>query len=40
VELGHRHAPFLGEHTFDVAAELLGLDEAAAAEKMGDGLFS
>jgi crotonobetainyl-CoA:carnitine CoA-transferase CaiB-like acyl-CoA transferase len=40
VELGHRHAPFLGEHTFEVAAELLGLDEAAAAEKMGDGLFS
>jgi crotonobetainyl-CoA:carnitine CoA-transferase CaiB-like acyl-CoA transferase len=39
VELVYVHSPYLGEHTFEVAAELLGLDADAAAQRMADGLF-
>ncbi|MGE0730514.1 MAG: CoA transferase [Acidimicrobiia bacterium] len=40
IELTYTHAPYLGEHTFEVAAELLGMDAEAVAEAMGSGLFS
>ncbi len=33
-------ASYAGEHNFEVYHELLGMDEAAVAEAMGDGLFS
>lgn len=33
-------AAYVGEHNFEVYGELLGWDEAAVAEAMGDGLFS
>jgi crotonobetainyl-CoA:carnitine CoA-transferase CaiB-like acyl-CoA transferase len=31
---------YVGEHNFEIYGELLGLDEVAIAERMGDGLFS
>ncbi len=37
--IDYRHSPYLGEHTFEVAAELLGLDDGQVAEGIGDGLF-
>jgi crotonobetainyl-CoA:carnitine CoA-transferase CaiB-like acyl-CoA transferase len=40
IELRYAHSPYLGEHSFEVAGELLGLDEAAVAERIGDGLFT
>lgn len=39
VELTYRPSPFLGEHNFEVYGELLGWDEIAVAEAMGDGLI-
>jgi hypothetical protein len=37
----YRVAPgYVGEHNFEVYGELLGLDEAAIAEGMADGLFT
>ncbi len=38
--LTYRASPYLGEHNFEVYAELLGLDEGEIAERMGDGLFT
>ncbi|HZR84871.1 MAG TPA: CoA transferase [Candidatus Binatia bacterium] len=35
-----RASPAFGEHTFEVCAELLGLDEATIAEGIADGLFA
>ena len=32
-------SPFLGQHNFEVFGELLGWDEAAVAEAMGDDLI-
>ncbi|MPY94702.1 MAG: hypothetical protein GEV08_17055 [Acidimicrobiia bacterium] len=40
IELAYVHSPYLGEHTFEVAGELLGLEEAEVAERIGEGLFS
>lgn len=40
VELSYRPSPYLGEHDFEVYGELLGWDEAAVAEAIGDGLFT
>ena len=40
IELTYAHSPYLGEHTFEVYEQLLGLDTAEIAERMGDGLFS
>ena len=31
---------YVGEHNFEVYAELLGLDAGAVAEAMGEGLFT
>ncbi|MCP5025786.1 MAG: CoA transferase [Actinomycetia bacterium] len=39
VELNYGPSPFLGEHNFEVYGELLGWDEVAVAEAMGDGLI-
>jgi crotonobetainyl-CoA:carnitine CoA-transferase CaiB-like acyl-CoA transferase len=38
--LVYRGSPYLGQHNFDVYARLLGLDDGAIAERMGDGLFT
>jgi crotonobetainyl-CoA:carnitine CoA-transferase CaiB-like acyl-CoA transferase len=40
IELTYAHSPYFGEHTFEVYEQLLGLDMAEIAERMGDGLFS
>jgi len=38
VELAYGPAPYLGQHDFEVYGELLGWDDVAVAEAMGDGL--
>ena len=38
--LEYRASPYFGEHTFEVYAGLLGMDEVEIAERMGDGLFA
>lgn len=39
LELPYAASPFLGQHNFEVYGELLGWDEVAVAEAMGDGLI-
>jgi hypothetical protein len=40
LELRYRASPYLGEHNFDVYGDVLGMDAAEVAERMGDGLFT
>ena len=39
IELAYGPAPYLGQHDFEVYGELLGWDDVAVAEAMGDGLI-
>jgi crotonobetainyl-CoA:carnitine CoA-transferase CaiB-like acyl-CoA transferase len=40
LHLQYRASLYLGEHNFDVYGDLLHMDAAEVAERMGDGLFS